>query len=400
MKKRSFSCRPVFILTLLSSLFLLSCSQTKNQPSLSNLELGFYKSDLEFIKWNLDTSFTSSILDYSTTVEKFYTDSIYITVTDSSSIPFSTKIEGKEVQSGVRHKVSPTLGENLYEIELSAKKGKSKTYQLKVTREDHSLEYVPEKIGDGMWRITDFGGFAGNEDMYLIEGKDKALLFDTGMGKGDLPGFIRTLTNLPVDIAITHGNRDHFGQVDQFKESTVYMSEKDKSRLPAEFITPKFRWVKEGDKIDIGNGRSYEILEIPGHTTGCIIFYDERNKIAVTGDGIGSGDRVHMFGSLCASVEVYIDALKKIEQIISNLDGLNLLVGHHYQEKTPLNGIAGKQLFSDMRILSEKIMSGEITGKPAKTVRNGETINLMQAYYGLAGLWYNPDNLRTTGKVN
>ena len=75
--------------------FLLSCSQTKNQPSLSNLELGFYKSDLEFIKWNLDTSFTSSILDYSATVEKFYTDSIHIIVTDSSSIPFSTKIEGK-----------------------------------------------------------------------------------------------------------------------------------------------------------------------------------------------------------------------------------------------------------------------------------------------------------------
>ena len=146
----------------------------------------------------------------------------------------------KEVQTGVRHKVSPTLGENLYKIEVSAKKGKSKTYQLKVIREDHSLEYAPEKIGDGMWRITDFGGFAGNEDMYLIEGKDKALLFDTGMGKGDLPAFIRTLTNLPVDIAITHGNRDHFGQVDQFKESTVYMSEKDKSRLPAEFITPKF----------------------------------------------------------------------------------------------------------------------------------------------------------------
>ena len=46
-----------------------------------------------------------------------------------------------------------------------------------------------------------------------------------------------------------------------------------------------------------------------------------------------------------------------------------------------------------MRILSEKIMSGEITGKPAKTVRNGETINLMQAYYGLAGLWYNPKRL-------
>jgi para-nitrobenzyl esterase len=231
--------------------------------------------------------------------------------------------------------------------------------------------------------------------MYLIEGKGKALLFDTGMGKGDLPAFIRTLTSLPVDVAITHGNRDHFGQVDQFKESIVYMSGNDKSRLPAEFITPNYNWVKEGDKIDIGNGRSFEILEIPGHTTGCIIFFDEKNKIAVTGDGIGSGDRVHMFGTLCAPVDVYLDALKKIEKRISNLDGLTLLVGHHYQEKTALTGTAGKQLFTDMRILSEKVMSGEIIGKPAKTIRNGQTINLRQAYYGLAGLWYNPDNLKS-----
>jgi para-nitrobenzyl esterase len=78
-----------------------------------------------------------------------------------------------------------------------------------------------------MWRILDFGGHIGNEDMYLIEGKDRAILFDTGMGRGDLGAYVKRLTKLPVDVAITHGNRGHFLQVDQFPDSTVYLSELD-----------------------------------------------------------------------------------------------------------------------------------------------------------------------------
>ena len=39
------------------------------------------------------------------------------------------------------------------------------------------------------------------------------MLFDVGMGKGDLAGYVKTLTKLPVAVAITHGHGDHFGQV-------------------------------------------------------------------------------------------------------------------------------------------------------------------------------------------
>jgi glyoxylase-like metal-dependent hydrolase (beta-lactamase superfamily II) len=231
--------------------------------------------------------------------------------------------------------------------------------------------------------------------MYLVEGKDKALLFDTGMGTGDLAGFIKTLTNLPVDVAITHGNRDHFQQVDLFRESTVYMSKKDITRLPPQFITPGFKWVENGDVIDIGAGRRFQVLEVPGHSLGCLVFLDVVNKMAVVGDGVGSGDRVHMFGAACTALDQYLDGLKKVEERIKNLDGLTLLVGHHYQEKTPLTGVAGKQLFTDMRNLSEKVLSGEITGKVAYTTRDGVTSEFRQVYFGLAGLWYNPKNLVT-----
>jgi hypothetical protein len=38
-------------------------------------------------------------------------------------------------------------------------------------------------------------------------------------------------------------------------------------------------------------------------------------------------------------------------------------------EKTPLRDKAGKQLITDMRIAAEKVMRGQLEGKPAQPVR-------------------------------
>ena len=74
---------------------------------------------------------------------------------------------------------------------------------------------------------------------------DRALVLDVGMGKGDLPAYLRTLTKLPVDVAITHGHGDHFGQVDEFKDSiAVHFLQEDVTRLPHDFITPKFHYIR------------------------------------------------------------------------------------------------------------------------------------------------------------
>lgn len=54
--------------------------------------------------------------------------------------------------------------------------------------------YASTKLGDGIWHIED----NNRDSMYLVEGSEKAALIDTGMGSGDLPGFVRNLTKLPV----------------------------------------------------------------------------------------------------------------------------------------------------------------------------------------------------------
>ena len=385
----------VCIIAVFAMSLIPGCRQSQSKLLLNNLQLGFYKTDIEFISCNLNEDFIPTNFDYTATVEKSYTSVVYVTPELDSLSTTTIKINGEEANSGERFKLELKPGENIISIALTSKSGASKSYSLNITQKDLSNVYSSELIAPGVWRLGDFGGFIGNDNMYLIEGKDKALLFDTGMGTGDLAGYVKSLTNLPVEVVITHGHRDHFGQLGQFMDNTVYISKKEITRIPAEFMNSKFKFIKQGDKIDLGGGKIFEVLELPGHTMGSLLFLDASGKFLVVSDDVGAGAMVWMHLPGCVAVDEYRDGLMKIEEKLKNLDGVTLLVGHHYQEKVPLTGPAGKQFFTDMRIVSEKVISGEIIGKLAHTTRNGVTTDLRQARYGLAELWYNPENLIT-----
>lgn len=202
----------------------------------------------------VERSVSPSTLSYTATVEASYTETLLVTPKLAFNQAATIKINDAETKAGEPAKVALSLGENKINIVVTPSSGTARTYQLTVTRKDLSKEYWSESIGKGMWRIEDFGGYIGDESFYLIEGEKRAILFDVGMGKGDLAAYVAKLTKLPVDVAITHGHRDHFGQVDQFKNSTVYIGERDVTRLPADFLTPKFKLLKGGEVIDIGAG--------------------------------------------------------------------------------------------------------------------------------------------------
>ena len=225
--------------------------------------------------------------------------------------------------------------------------------------------------------------------MYLIIGEKKALLFDTGMGKGDLAGYVRKLTNLPLEVAISHGARDHHGQNRQFSNNKVYYPEKDINRLPATIDKSKYVLVKEGDKIDLG-GRIFEVIDLPGHSFGHVVYLDREHNMAFTADILGSGDKAYMQGNSRTTMEVYHKGLRHFEEKVKGLNGLTLLVGHSYQTKTPLTGVAGLQMITDMRILAEKLIKGEIIGKLVFSTQNGVSCTMREAHFGLAGMYYNP----------
>ena len=84
------------------------------------------------------------------------------------------------------------------------------------------------EIAPGVKHIQDAMGVC----FTLIEGDKRAILFDTGYGMEDVQAYVRTLTDKPVKVYLSHGHHDHvlgarwFGQtlmgeadMDEFRET-------------------------------------------------------------------------------------------------------------------------------------------------------------------------------------
>ncbi len=166
---------------------------------------------------------------------------------------------------------------------------------------------IVAEIARGVYCINEFG----MDSLFLITGTERALLVDTGTGVFDLPAFLKTLTPLPVDVALTHGHVDHAGGMGCFDR--VYLH-------PADFtgalsVTPETRRdfagqilqmaggifactpddvriyetrpellpLKEGDVFDLG-GVHVDVYETPGHTPGGLSFLIREERILLSGD--------------------------------------------------------------------------------------------------------------------
>ena len=67
--------------------------------------------------------------------------------------------------------------------------------------------FTQKKISEHVSRIRTPLGVC----MYLVQGTEKSLLIDTGMGVGSLKTYLKTI-NVPFcDLVLTHGHCDHAG---------------------------------------------------------------------------------------------------------------------------------------------------------------------------------------------
>lgn len=168
------------------------------------------------------------------------------------------------------------------------------------------------RVMDGILAIYEPGQF---EEVisFLITGEDKALLFDTGLGIGDMRSTVEQLTDRPVIVLNSHTHYDHIGGNYQFE--TIYAVDTEFTRghalngrphaavaefvgegwiwkpLPAGFSRDAYhshpfvisKFVADGDIIELG-GRQLEVLETPGHAPDSICLLDRENRILFTGD--------------------------------------------------------------------------------------------------------------------
>jgi glyoxylase-like metal-dependent hydrolase (beta-lactamase superfamily II) len=146
---------------------------------------------------------------------------------------------------------------------------------------------------------------------YLIVGRKRALLFDTGMGISDIKKLTAELTKLSIIVLNSHTHDDHVGGNWQF--DTIYGMDTDFTRRnaqgsradaqaevtpdqicgtlpqgfdPKAYVTRQWKitaYVHDGYRFDLG-GRVLEVITTPGHTPDSITLIDRGNRLLFTGD--------------------------------------------------------------------------------------------------------------------
>ncbi len=135
---------------------------------------------------------------------------------------------------------------------------------------------------------------------YLLLGKDKALLFDTGYGSvanKDIMPIAKKLTDLPIITLHSHLHIDHIAGIENednlWMIDLPYLRERAKNNQfqlttteTMDFNTPTVtvkKWIKPNETINLGD-RKIQVLNMTGHTTESLVLVDEKYKQLFTGD--------------------------------------------------------------------------------------------------------------------
>lgn len=259
-------------------------------------------------------------------------------------------------------------------------------------------------VAERVWVIDDHGV----DNIYLVEGKTKALLIDTGIGMGDLPKFVQSITSLPVTVVNTHGHPDHAGGNYQFQTVAahpadfemigLYTSKESLKTSAARFLAgpaiegrvsladieasrpAELRAIKQGDVFDLGD-RKLEVVEVPGHTKGSICLLDAAHKLLFTGDN--DNQLVWLFLKDCTPLDVYLRTLEKLQA--RNAEYETILPGH--------GGPLGKDFLDDQIGCVRIILDGSCKGDPYQSFAGTGRI----CRYKRAAVAFDPERLHSEG---
>lgn len=190
-------------------------------------------------------------------------------------------------------------------------------------------------------------------NIFLVPGKDRALLFDTGMGIGKIRPLIEELCPGEVIVVNSHFHFDHIADNHCFDQVHIYNDDLAKKvaatglakealgnqleeRMfrfgypkgfnPETYQIPPYNAVpiEDGYCFDLGD-RVLKAIHTPGHSNDGIMLYDEKYRFLLTGDTFYPGALyAHFdneeFGQF--SFEDYIASMEKVSRLIPNLDYL------------------------------------------------------------------------------
>ncbi len=224
---------------------------------------------------------------------------------------------------------------------------------------------------------------------YLLEGEEKALMFDTGTGENQaenglkIKATLEELTDLPITLLLSHFHFDHNQNIAEFDkvafadlpilrqkvdENDVYnFSREDlfSGTYPSKVQVTE--WLPVNTDIDMGN-RIIQLVNIQGHASESVAIIDKTNKLAFLGDYLYNGT-LFVFDE--ADLPLYEES---IDHLISILDSDYQLFGAH---GTPKVSFEKLQRLKNFLIC----ISNEVCTSSPETV-----FNLPVLYYQFEGM--------------
>jgi glyoxylase-like metal-dependent hydrolase (beta-lactamase superfamily II) len=153
-------------------------------------------------------------------------------------------------------------------------------------------------------------------NMWHVRGRDRDLLFDSGLGHFSLSRHVPLVTERPLVCVASHTHFDHIGCHHEFPERSVhraeagiladpraewtladrYATDEMFDRLPEGWDAagyrippaPAGRELEHGDVVDLGD-RAFVVVHTPGHSPGGIGLFERATGIFLSGDVIYDG---------------------------------------------------------------------------------------------------------------
>ena len=231
---------------------------------------------------------------------------------------------------------------------------------------DWATWFAVEEVEPQTWLV----GEPGHVNCFLVEGRERAVLVDTGLGLADVSLPAAALTDRPVLAVNTHSHSDHRGGNWRFAEVAAHplaaealtrpvepgylagylsvareqLAAYDRAReaddrffhlftsatrprpLPGDAdqwavpAGPAPRALADGERIGLG-GRDLTVLHTPGHSPDSLCLLDERAGLLFAGDTLITGD--FWAHTPDTEIEVFAATLRKLaDQLAGQLTAI------------------------------------------------------------------------------
>lgn len=227
---------------------------------------------------------------------------------------------------------------------------------------------------------------------YLILGKRRALLFDTGPGIRDISLVVRGLTTLPVTALPSHMHFDHTGCLSRFSHVAIpdlpvlRACDKEGWLMPTDDLyvgwwegmrwTPVKvnQWLPIGTKIDLG-GRVLELLHTPGHSPDSVSLLDREANIMFAADFVYPGKLYAQIAN--SDLKSYLESA---EALLPRLDDdVTILCAHGKPDAEKLHR-APRLAKADVADLAASLRKLKVSGeRPSAWPVNGRLSLLLAA---------------------